>query len=246
MDDDDENDDTPSRMMEMSQDCIGWDESRNRDLRELAISPTPQKNDDGQKKDPRRLDGVKRRLTEGILSPEEEVNAVFKLLEQQEGSSEATQQTANSRSVRQRLNESYIRPPRTNSLASRRRKKLIENNQSNNICSSGGSTGSTAGGEKVEKSREKRFSRDRRNERRRRVTTGSSEWKPYQFNSPVPSTNARAAGSSSGGGGAFEELLKEFSTPQSDDGKSPMRDVSPPKPMQSQNSISPQIGRAHV
>ncbi|CAJ1946166.1 unnamed protein product, partial [Cylindrotheca closterium] len=144
----------------------------------------------------------------------------------------------------------------------------MEHQRNNSGASSADSAGnSEGGGDMVQKSREKRFSRDIRNERRRRVTTCGSEWKPYQFHSPVPNTtNARAtAAYSSGGGGggvgvgAFEELLKEFSTPQSEDGKSPTRgevngggsadkkdddddgDMSPPKPMlQSQNSISPQ------
>lgn len=216
MEDDDVDTPASSFPMEMSQDCIVWDESKNRDLREIAISPmndsASRPNHQSTSKDssnptkPSRLDSIKRRLG-GTTSSEQEVDAVFQFLEDHEGDNMSLQnQTAgNARNVRPKVASN--RPTIKTSLASWRNRhkqrvarttssgshSVIENHRSNNL-------GATS-----------------MNQRRRR--RGTTNQDGGLLASPVPPVTSPA--SKDLDDGAFEELLKEFSTPQSVERKRP-------------------------
>eukprot|EP00980_Cylindrotheca_fusiformis_P003268 scaffold738_cov124-Cylindrotheca_fusiformis.AAC.7 len=203
--------------MEMSQDCIVWDESKNRDLREIAISPP---NDNVMRpNNTSRLDSIKRRLG---ASSEQEVDAVFRFLaeEEEEGNGNdensllTTQPTENTRNVRPRVD--IMQPPRNkmSSLASRRNRKK----------------------ERTTSITTKTMEAQSRRRRKATTTTTPTTIEPGLFASPVPtSANAHKNSSSTASDGAFEELLKEFSTPQSSEKK----DQSPEPRMTATHDMPP-------
>jgi hypothetical protein len=241
-----------SFMMEMSQDCIVWDESKNRDLREIAISPmndtsSVRPNNQSAPKDisntDNRLDSIKRRLG-GVRSSEQEVDAVFRFLEDEEGTSQ-TQPTGNSRNVRPKLSSRPQMKMKT-SLASRHRRKQR--------AASSSSTTTTTTSDADNHIMKKLVMSVHSNRRRRRVTTDHGGGDGL-FASPVPTgihNNRSAAAEATSADlvvdGSFEELLKEFATPQSTEKKrasiqeeqeSHIASSMPPPRSTSQNTLPP-------
>jgi hypothetical protein len=212
----DYNNSNSSMMMEMSQDCIVWDESRNIDLRDIARSPleslgsartAANRNSTSNTNNNNRLDSIKCSLNRSGASsasrPEQEIDGIFKILEQQEGTSphpatNQTQPTGNSR--RQRFDIPARRPQMTTSLASRKRRKQRQSSNHRSV--------------KPVNSIDDVLKRTGPNARRRRRVTNHevSFLNPVLDSSGQPTTSMNTDSTDDG---AFEELLKEFSIPQS-------------------------------